>query len=152
MDRNKIIEEISSEFSYFMPIWRKYITKDYIIPDLADKGISMQHIYVLIELNHQGPLPISHAGTFFYISKSDMTRIADRLQELGFIERIPSTEDRRIINITLTNKGLDFIARVGRNKLEKFKQVLKECDEIELIALRNLFKRFIDKENSRIKL
>lgn len=150
MDKDKIIEDISSEFSYFMPIWRKHITKDHIIPDLADKGIGMQHIHVLLELKHQGPMPISHAGAFFCISKSDMTRIADKLEELSFITRLSSAEDRRVINITLTKEGHDFIESAGRSRLEKFKQILKECDETELIALRNFLKRFIDKENGRI--
>ena len=152
MDKDQLIEDIASEFSYFMPVWRKHIIKDQLNHDWLGKGINMQHVHVLIELKHQGPLPISHVGTFFCISKSDMTRITDKLQELDFIERVPSSEDRRVINIATTPQGLAFIDQARRNKFAKFKQILDECDENELVILRNFFKRFVDKETNRLKL
>ncbi len=43
---------------------------------------------------------MSEIGRRVYISKSNMTSLIDKLVENGLAERIPDTNDRRVINIT----------------------------------------------------
>nr|WP_255343964.1 MarR family transcriptional regulator [Methanobacterium sp. SMA-27] len=62
----------------------------------------MPHSYfhILKVLKKKGPLPMSEIGRRVYISKSNMTSLIDKLVENGLAERIPDTNDRRVINIT----------------------------------------------------
>lgn len=46
-----------------------------------------------------------------------LTRIVDRMEEAGWIERVPDPADRRARRLHLTDKSLDIVARV-RGKVE----------------------------------
>lgn len=56
------------------------------------------------------------------LSKSTLTPMLDRLEEMGYIKRVPSTEDRRQILIQLTEKD--------RNLQQRYVQVSKEMTEL----------------------
>ena len=56
---------------------------------------------VLWVLKRKGILPMSELGNQLYISKSYMSTLVDLLIRDGYVERIPDTRDRRVINIIL---------------------------------------------------
>ncbi|MEM7288420.1 MAG: MarR family transcriptional regulator, partial [Actinomycetota bacterium] len=55
-----------------------------------------------------GPMPRKHLATCMDIDPSYVTLVADRLEELGLIERQPHPTDRRVKNLVLTAKGRRF--------------------------------------------
>ncbi|MHA1156770.1 MAG: MarR family winged helix-turn-helix transcriptional regulator [Candidatus Heimdallarchaeota archaeon] len=56
------------------------------------------------------------------LSKTSLTSMLDRLESMGYIKRVPSTDDRRKIFIELSKKDQDF--------QEKYIQVSKEMTDI----------------------
>jgi DNA-binding MarR family transcriptional regulator len=52
---------------------------------------------------------MSEIGRLVYISKSNMTSLIDKLVENGLAERLPDKNDRRVINIALTDKGKELL-------------------------------------------
>jgi MarR family transcriptional regulator, organic hydroperoxide resistance regulator len=46
------------------------------------------------------------------ISKGTLTGVAKTLTARGLVERIPSTADRRLVNLKLTDKGLELMDRI----------------------------------------
>jgi len=52
---------------------------------------------------------MSEIGRRVFISKSNMTSVIDKLVENGLAERIPDKNDRRVINIALTDKGNELL-------------------------------------------
>ncbi|MGH1492793.1 MAG: MarR family winged helix-turn-helix transcriptional regulator [Acidimicrobiales bacterium] len=55
-----------------------------------------------------GPMPMKDLATCMNIDPSYVTLVADRLEELGLIERQPHPTDRRVKNLVLTAKGRRF--------------------------------------------
>ena len=55
-----------------------------------------------------GPMPMKDLATCMDIDPSYVTLVADRLEELGLIERQPHPTDRRVKNLVLTAKGRRF--------------------------------------------
>lgn len=50
--------------------------------------------------------PINHLARTLIFSSGGMTKLSDRLTDAGLIERVPSPNDRRVINLTLTDAGV----------------------------------------------
>jgi DNA-binding MarR family transcriptional regulator len=91
--------------------------------------------HVLGVLGHLGTLSVSEIGKRLNISKPNMTPLIDRLVNDGMVVREPDAEDRRVIKISITQKGLDLMA-VGRKKMkETMEKVFSEFTEEDLTRL-----------------
>jgi len=44
----------------------------------------------------------------------DVTRLADRLEEAGLVKRSRTTEDRRVVLVGITKKGLGLLAELDK--------------------------------------
>jgi DNA-binding MarR family transcriptional regulator len=53
----------------------------------------------------EGPMPMKDLANCMEIDPSYVTLVADRLEQLGLIERQPHPTDRRVKNLVLTAKG-----------------------------------------------
>jgi DNA-binding MarR family transcriptional regulator len=54
---------------------------------------------------------MSQLSAILGFSTAGTTKVADRLAEAGLIERAPSSADRRVILVTLTEHGLNVAAQ-----------------------------------------
>jgi DNA-binding MarR family transcriptional regulator len=70
---------------------------------------------VMKMLEEHERLSVSAIGDKQFISRPQMTHIVDRLVSLGMAERIVNEDDRRVINVVLTDKG---------------RKIVRQCDEI----------------------
>ncbi|WP_299248430.1 MarR family winged helix-turn-helix transcriptional regulator [uncultured Lacinutrix sp.] len=65
----------------------------------------------------------------------NVTRLMDKLCAKHFIDRIPSKDDRRVVNIIVTEKGLNLLAEIDK----KWDNVLlKNLTDEEALQLSNL--------------
>jgi DNA-binding MarR family transcriptional regulator len=89
------------------------------------------------------------AGTPFEISKllgidsGLMTRMLDRLEEKGLLERSRSIDDRRVVNLTLTSKGRLISAEIPSIAPEVLNERLKEFTPEEFEEFRRLLQKFV---------
>lgn len=110
------IDAVAENFLKIFPLVIKYFI---LLGDkLSDPEYSYQEYQALHVLKDNGPLPISAVGARLLISKPRMTVLVDRLHDADLIERYHDWEDRRIINIGLTDKGKEFTARHQQNLKE----------------------------------
>ena len=77
---------------------------EYLVDNMR-ASMSPNHYRTLIMLKHFGPDNMGSLAKKIAVSKQQMTPIIDRLAKDELIVRMPSEEDRRIINIALTDKG-----------------------------------------------
>lgn len=82
----------------------------------ASEGLTSGDVLLLDVLHRAGP-PHRIAPTalkhYFLMSLAGVSKRVDRLEALGFIERIPNPEDRRGLFIQLTSAGRDALARLA---------------------------------------
>ncbi len=63
----------------------------------------------------EGPMPMKDLATCMDIDPSSVTLVADRLENLGLIERQADASDRRVKNLVLTAKGRRFKKTISEN-------------------------------------
>lgn len=97
---------VDSLFS-ILPLFKKKLIKP---PDgEEDTDLSPSHYQVLFVIEDLGMMPISQIAKTLYISKSNMTPLIRKLIKKGFVERLRDKNDRRYVNIALTEQGQQFI-------------------------------------------
>lgn len=64
-----------------------------------------------LRLAAHGPLQMSEIATRLLTSPSGSTRIVDRLERAGLIQRETPAENRRVVLVSLTASGRDVVAR-----------------------------------------
>ncbi|WP_234124418.1 MarR family winged helix-turn-helix transcriptional regulator [Clostridium hydrogenum] len=69
------------------------------------------------------------------------TGVVNRLEKKKIIERIRSKEDRRIVEIVLTQKGSEFINEEKKNILSIVKAIYEKLTEDEKSAAINIFRK-----------
>ncbi len=108
----------------------------------TNKNLSRPHFVIMNVLNELGPVPVSTVGKRLIIAKPQMTRLIDRLIDLNIVQRQPDSNDRRVINIKLTEKGLVILeqcrTRVRDNIKNKLSCLNEEDLEVLLISLNKL--------------
>jgi DNA-binding MarR family transcriptional regulator len=103
--------------------------------DCETLDISPPHFFILVALNESGALPVSVIGRGAAISKPEMTRFTDKLAALGLVERKPDAEDRRVINLSLTEKGKQVLAEARKLIRDNIKARLSSLEPGELEKL-----------------
>ena len=78
------------------------------------------------------PISMSELGKRQYISKPYMTVLVDQLIQYGYVQRIPDTTDRRVINIAITAEGKRHLKQAASRYKETVKNMLSELDSQDL--------------------
>jgi len=76
--------------------------------ELSDAGgLTLSELDVLIALQRAdgNSLRLTDLATRVLLTKSGITRLVDRLEEMGLVERRPCPVDRRVLHAGLTAKG-----------------------------------------------
>jgi DNA-binding MarR family transcriptional regulator len=80
----------------------------------------------------------SEIGEHLVTQVPDVTRLIDRLEELGLAERVRCEEDRRVVHVKITRKGLEVLARLDEPVLELHRAQLAHLSRAELGELSRL--------------
>lgn len=101
--------------------------KSFSKPMRQQTPITPAGLFVLRSLKKNGIQSMSQIGKYLSMPKPHITVIVDKLIEEGYVERLDDPNDRRIVNIAITEKGLE--------DLEVFIQVLTENLKEKLLVL-----------------
>jgi MarR family multiple gene transcriptional regulator MgrA len=108
-------------------------------------NLTSQQYNVLRILRGQYPSP----ATIYLIRErmmdkmSDASRIVERLRKAGFVERVVRKEDRRAVDVMITQKGLDVLAHIDTLE-EKDHKPTKLLTQDEAKQLSELVGKVID--------
>lgn len=73
--------------------------------DIKRYGLFPTEFGVLELLFHKGEQPIQQIGRRILLTSGSITYVIDKLEEKGLLERKRSSEDRRMVNAAITEKG-----------------------------------------------
>ena len=133
------IGEIQESLLTVMPYWNYRISKPF--KHLLDDGISLEMYYCLQIIRSFDNAPtMSELGQKVRMSKQQMTKIVNRLDELDFVERSHDPLNRRATRIYLTDNALGYIEHFHRKRAECFRELLESMSERD----RADFKQAID--------
>ena len=129
MDEERLNKMVDDLYLFF-PLFRKKLFKHK--RNLKQKKNPHSYYHILKVLNKRGELPMSEIGRLVYISKSNMTSLIDKLVEDGLAERLPDENDRRVINIALTDKGKDLLKNWRKHANNEIKNNLSTLTDEDL--------------------
>jgi DNA-binding MarR family transcriptional regulator len=78
---------------------------------------------------------VSEIGRKVCISKSNMTSLIDKLVEEGLVERSPYKNDRRVINISITEKGHEQLWSWRKHQNKQIRRKLSSLSNEDLEEL-----------------
>ena len=74
-----------------------------------DNDVSMPQVGALIRIHRQGSCNVSDLGEDLGTSSAAASQLLHRMVQLGLIERSEDPNDRRIKQLNLSQKGLEFL-------------------------------------------
>jgi DNA-binding MarR family transcriptional regulator len=138
MDSNQL-DQLVDNITTIVPVIFKKIhkLKSSII---VDKNVSYVQVRILFALNKEKQISMSALGKKLEMQKPNVTSFVDKLIEEGLVERIYQEDDRRVIMISLTDKGTDYI----ENYLQYTKGIIRDrigqLEDKDLEILQNILK------------
>jgi DNA-binding MarR family transcriptional regulator len=95
---------------------------------LVRLGISMAQLNILYTLQRNGEMPMSRLADVLNVSLSNATGLVDRMEERGLIERTRVAEDRRIVQVHITDDGVRVLEANDALTDELLRSVLADLD------------------------
>ena len=90
--------------------------------DLGKVGLTPPQFYVLATIGYAGSLPFGEIGAKMMVTVSNLTGIVDRLEEKKLVLRKRDETDRRVVHVTLTEKG----SKLYKNTIPLFEKSISE--------------------------
>ena len=99
-------------------------------------GIQTAHGSILGCLySHEGQMLVLDIARVLGRSKSSISELVDRLSDLGYVDKVRSDDDRRLINVVLTKKG---------------HAIKKDFDEISTLLINKVYCGFSEQEKDAL--
>ena len=92
-------------------------------------GISEPECFVLVEIGRKPNISVKELAEILRLDKSGVSRTVEELVQKDYVERKPSTEDRRFVVLNLTLKGKERFEKIENDMYLKFKAVLEQIPE-----------------------
>jgi DNA-binding MarR family transcriptional regulator len=86
-------------------------------------------------------VPCSEIGSRMIARVPDVTRLVDRLEAAGMVERCRIPNDRRVVQVKITDKGREAIAGLDEPLTQLSKRLLSHMTPAELAQLNRLLEK-----------
>ncbi len=99
--------------------------------ELFKGKITLPQFFVLNHLDKHGGSKMNELAKVMDVTTAAATGIVDRLVRYGYIVRSYDPKDRRVINISLIQKGSDMVRRIGRQRRDVTREVFGKISKEE---------------------
>ena len=134
----------SAEQAAYLNLWRTYdLLKAYEDRLFSEYELSAQQYNTLrlLKAVHPRRVPTLELGSRLVSRSPDMTRLLDRLEARGLIDRERLPENRRVVKIGITPAGLELLNTLASSVTQCHKQQLGHMTAEELAVLNRLLDR-----------
>lgn len=107
-------------------------------------GVTVPQLVCLMKVAEKAPITIKALSKEVFLSPSTLVGIVDRLESKDLVERRRSTEDRRQVLLSVTERGLELIARSPSPLHESLSQSVSRLNEEERANLAGSLERIVD--------
>jgi len=130
MDKLKV-DKIAENLITIHPLLYKSISK----PMRTQTSITPGGMFVMGSLTRHGTLSMSQIGKCLLMPNPHVTVIVDKLIDAGFVQRQNDPNDRRVINILLTEKGTANFESIKRSTVKNLNNKLSLLTDEDLEIL-----------------
>jgi DNA-binding MarR family transcriptional regulator len=111
---------------------------------LAEFDMTHAQLGIFLRLLHGHANTAADLAREMVIDTGAMTRALDRLEEKGFIRRLRSNADRRVIEVSLTENGKTQAAQMTRVAIDALNHHLRGFSPEEIDQFKHLLRRMIN--------
>ena len=86
-------------------------------------GVSQTQCFLIVEIGRKPGISVKELAEILRTDKSAISRSVEELVQKGFVERKPSKEDRRYVELSLLQKGQERFEKIEHDMYFKFKKV-----------------------------
>ena len=86
-------------------------------------GVSQIQCFLIVEIGRKPGISEKELAEILRTDKSGISRSVEELVQKGFVERKPSKEDRRYVELSLLPKGQERFEKIEHDMYFKFKEV-----------------------------
>lgn len=115
--------------------------------ELCEKGVSGGQVGILRVLTESGSagMQLNEISQRLYVTNGNVTGLIDRLEEAGYIARVPHPKDRRITLAVLTDAGKAFFEATYPPYMARIKQLMGALTVEEQGVLAEMLTRVADR-------
>jgi MarR family transcriptional regulator, organic hydroperoxide resistance regulator len=113
----------------------------------ARYGLTGPQLTVVKLLEAVGDLSLSSLSAKIHAQNSTVTGIVDRMEREGLVVRTRSASDRRVVHISLTEKGARLAKDVPVEPMVIFRQALLQLDDNDSRDLLRILTKLADEVN-----
>ena len=107
--------------------------------ELNKGNVSFAQFFLLGYLANEKFLTMTDISKKMCHSTAAATGLVDRLEKLGYVERLHASEDRRKVMVQITPKGVDLVDRMREDITGSLVDLMSELDKDEQAALLNSY-------------
>ncbi len=101
----------------------------------AELGLGDSEIHALAHLYRAGPLTPTDLAERLGYGTGSTTAVLDRVQDAGYIERIPHPHDRRRLLVTLTDRGQQTMDWINDETAKRINDALSDHPDVDAAQL-----------------
>ncbi|WP_255632455.1 MarR family transcriptional regulator [Amycolatopsis sp. TNS106] len=103
--------------------------------DVSPRPLSTAQLRAVIALDHHDGLNLRTLAELLGSTPPLVSRLCDRLEAVGFLERLPSTRSRRELVLRLSERGRGYLREVRARRRENIEAVLEKMTPAGRAAL-----------------
>jgi DNA-binding MarR family transcriptional regulator len=103
--------------------------------ELNRGNLSFPQFFLLTYLSSEDYLTMSAIAKKMGHSTAAATGLVDRLEKLGFVERVHAAEDRRKIMVRITSGGVELVAKMRGHIVTELSSAMAELDDNETAGM-----------------
>lgn len=101
------------------------------VKQMSANKLTAPQFHVLEVLKDQGPMPLKRISEELMVTGANITCVVDNLEKEDLVVRVPSKEDRRIINAELTPKGREKMQELFPKYVDNMSDIANKLSEGE---------------------
>ena len=99
--------------------------------ELNRGNISFPQFFLLTYLSSEDYLTMSAIAKKMGHSTAAATGLVDRLEKLGFVERVHAAEDRRKIMVRITSCGSEIVSTMREHIASELANIMEDLDDVD---------------------
>jgi len=103
--------------------------------ELNKGSVSYAQFFLLGYLANENYLTMTDISKKMGHSTAAATGLVDRLEKLGYVQRLHASEDRRKVMVQITRKGIDLVERIREDITSSLVNLMVDLDQNEQEAL-----------------
>ena len=132
-DQTEVRAEASRMADFIMFTQRSFLLN--LSKELNKGNVSFAQFFLLGYLANEDYLTMSDIARKMGHSTAAATGLVDRLEKLGYVQRLHASDDRRKVMVQITRKGIDLVNRMREDIVEKLVNIMGEFDRDETTNL-----------------